>query len=96
MSRSLRKFLQQEVVWEQMTGQNGFGKASYAAMRIPARKEAFQKEVRDGQGKSVVSHDRIFCEAAVTVEDLIDGKKVLSVKSLVDGKGKVIGMEVLT
>ncbi len=96
MSRHLKRFLQQEVVWEQRIGQDGFGKASYATQLIPARKEALQKEVRDGQGQIVVSRDRIFCEVDVRVEDLMDGKKVLSVKRLVDGKGNMIGVEVLT
>lgn len=96
MKRPLRKFLKQKVVWEAYQKQDGFGKATYIPQLISARKEAVQKEVHDGLGKIVVSDDRIFCEDKIAVEDLIDGKRVLRVKNIVNAKGEVVGYEVLT
>ncbi len=79
-------YLNQTATWHRITGQDGYGEPTYESKTIPVRWEGVRRQVRDKEGREVVSEARVFCTASVQAGDLLeyDGRKwpVINVKTL--------------
>lgn len=77
-----------------MTGINEYNEPTYATSTIKGRKETGFKLIRNAQGQEVVSSATIFTKSAISNNDLIDGKQVISVESMIELNGSVMFYEV--
>ncbi len=93
---SVKKYLNQTAVWEKCTGHDEYGKAVYAeGADIAVRKVPMQKLVTDNFGRQTVSKMTVLCREEISVEDLIDGERVMAVEWCVDRWGKGFARSVL-
>jgi hypothetical protein len=79
-------YLNQTATWHRITGQDGYGEPTYESKTIPVRWEGVRRQVRDKEGREVVSEARVFCTAPVQPGDLLEyaGRKwpVITVASV--------------
>lgn len=86
----LGNYANQSLTWKHVTTVNKYNEPTYAkAAIIKGRKETGHKLIRDAKGQETVSSARVFTESAVTINDLIDDKLVISVESAIGLNGAV-------
>lgn len=94
MSTKWSRYLNQSVQWEKCAGHDEYGKAEYDAIReIKARKVDMQKLITDDYGRQTIAKTVVLTTEDVSVGDLIDGDKVVSVESAIDRWGRVVGKQ---
>lgn len=79
----LGSYANQSLVWKHVATTNKYGESTYTTSTIKGRKETGHKLIRNDKGQETVSSARVFTESAITVNDLIDDKLVISVESAV-------------
>jgi len=72
-------YANQTAIWRKVTSINEYNEPTYATSNIKCRKETGFKMIRNAQGQETVSSATVFTEAAVEVNDLLDGKVVIAV-----------------
>lgn len=94
MSTKISKYLNQTVQWEKCSGHDEYGKAKYEdAKEVMVRKVDAQKLVVDDYGKQIVANTTVLTTEDISVGDLIDGDRIVSVESAVDRWGRVVGKQ---
>lgn len=68
--------------WKHVTGTDDYNQATYDTESIPCRIIDKSKLVRDKTGTQVVSMSQVYTNKNVQIDDLINGRTVISVKSL--------------
>lgn len=94
-SASLSELLNQTVTLSTFASRNVAGEETYTDSQVSARKEGRRRLVTTADGERLVSPTTVIVQIAVTIEDQIDGRRVLEVLDMVEGDGEIIGYEVL-
>lgn len=81
-------------LWKHVTGTDDYNQPTYEDKTIDCKFNEKLKLVRDKTGQQVVSQAQVFCKESVQVDDLIDGRVVLSVGSMDGLDGITEGYEV--
>ena len=68
--------------WKHIAGADDYNQAAYSISNPPCRIMDKMKLVRDKTGVQVVSMTTVYTDAAVNIDDLFNGRVVLSVKSM--------------
>ena len=71
-------YFNQTLVWKHVASINDYNEPTYTTSTIKGRKEPGNNLVRNSQGQEVVSSAVIFTRAIIAVNDLIDGRLVIS------------------
>ena len=87
-------YFNQTLTWETVASTNKYNEPAYTSTSIKGRKETGNKLVRNAQGQEVVSSAMVFTKSAIQNNDLIDGKKVISVEDMNMLDGDVMFYEV--
>ena len=87
-------YLNQTLEWKNVTGVNEYNEPTHVTSSIKGRKETGFKLIRNSQGQEVVSSATVFTESAIINNDLIDGKLVISVESMIELNGSIMFYEV--
>ena len=82
-------------LWKHKTGVDDYNQPIYEDKTIDCRFNQKIKLVRDKTGTQVVSQAQVYCKDAVTIDDLVDGRVVLSVLTLDGLDGQIEGYEVM-
>lgn len=77
----LDRYANQSLTWKHVATTTKYSEHTYTTSTIKGRKETGFKLIRDAKGQETVSSAKVFTESAVTVNDLIDDKLVISVES---------------
>ncbi|MDF2884739.1 MAG: hypothetical protein K0R54_5309 [Clostridiaceae bacterium] len=81
-------------VWRHVTGTDDYNQPTYDDKTIDCKFNQKIKLVRDKTGNQVVSQANVFCKDAVLIDDLIDGRVIISVLTLDGLDGIIEGYEV--
>lgn len=88
-------YFNQTLTWEHITSSNEYNETLTSDItNIKGRKETGFKLIRNSQGQEVVSSATVFTESAIINNDLIDGKLVISVESMIELNGSIMFYEV--
>lgn len=91
----LARYLNQTAQLERRGEPDAFGSTTKSLpVSIRVRREMSRKLVRNAFGDVVASDTTIYCIDAVSPQDVIDGREVISVADWVDKMGHICGYEV--
>jgi hypothetical protein len=95
-SRLLKKYLNQTVQLKKFSGnRDSYAQPIYNdATTENARVEDVFRLVKNAEGKEIVSKTTVFIEEEVNTEDLINDQEIISVMSMINKYGQVVGYEV--
>lgn len=82
-------------LWRHKTGTDDYTQPTYEDKTIDCRFMQKTKLVRNKQGEQMVSQATVFCTDAVCIDDWVDGRVVLSVRTLDGLDGAVEGYEAM-
>lgn len=106
----MEDYCNQTVIWKHITGSNEYSESVYAdPLTIKCRKEQKIRLVRNKTGEQVTSDTRLYIPYplrdaegwkliagySIEVDDLLDGRVVISILEQTDLDGKVEGYEVM-
>ncbi len=94
-SSALGETLNQTVELSAFQSRDEYNKKTYSTSQITARAEGRRRQVTTEEGERLISNMTVITQTAVTVEDKIDGRRILEVLNMVDLDGNIIGYEVL-
>lgn len=95
----LSRALRQTVTWQRVTSTNDRDDPTYAVGQVvPARKVQRLKDLigKDGEVTTATNQVTLPASVAVTVGDLLDGREVVAISTMVDYRGVVVGQAALT
>lgn len=91
--------LLQTVAWEAVSTTDDRDDATYAApVSVPARKLQRVRDMiaKDGEVTTATNQITLPFTPTVNVGDLLDGREVIAVNSMVDYRGILVGQQALT
>lgn len=94
MSNEIKKYLNQNVSWKRRTSTNKYVEGSFTETTIKGRLESGFKLVRNEKGEEVTSSAFLVTESAVSVNDLIEGRTVVSSEPMRGFNGNIMWYEV--
>jgi hypothetical protein len=68
--------------WKHITGSDDYNQPTYAILNVPCKIIDKMKLVRDKTGVQVVSMSTVFTDSPVIVDDLFNGRVVISVRTM--------------
>lgn len=83
----LSDYANQSLTWGVAGTPDEYNKITYTPSTIKGRKETSNKLVRDSNGQETLVGTVVFTESAISVNDQIDGKAVISVEDCVNLEG---------
>ncbi len=95
----ISRHLLQTVQWQPVTSTNDRDDATYGnAVPVPARKVQRLKDIIGKDNEITTATNQITLESSVGVSigDLLDGREVIAITSMVDYRGNVVGQQALT
>lgn len=95
----ISRYLLQTVQWQAVTATNDRDDATYGSpVPVAARKVQRLKDIIGKDNEITTATNQITLESSVGVSigDLLDGREVIAITSMVDYRGNVVGQQALT
>lgn len=93
----IQRFLKQTVSWQAVASTNDRDDPIYAAgVQIPARSMQYLKDLIGRDGEVTTATNRVMLQQTVSIGDLLDGREVIGLDSLVDYRGVTVGYSAFT
>lgn len=88
-------FLREKAILKQKIGINEYGKPSHVEKEIKCKIEEKIKVILAPSGEEVISTSRVYVNKneTINVGDLINDKKIITINTIKDYRGKIEGKE---
>ncbi|KXZ39481.1 hypothetical protein SAMN05661008_00333 [Alkalithermobacter thermoalcaliphilus JW-YL-7 = DSM 7308] len=88
-------FLRETAILKTKTGIDEYGKPSHMEKEIKCRIEEKIKVILSPSGEEVISTSRVFLDkdTQINIGDLIDNKKIITINTIKNYRGKIEGKE---
>lgn len=88
------QYLNQSLTWKHVSAISEYNEKTYSSSTIKGRKESCNKLIRNASGQESVVSTFVATESAISVNDLIDDKLVVSSEPMVNLDGAIEFYEV--